>query len=286
MTRFVYRSALFPALLLWLLVLPGSVSAGAFDRLFAPKAELWERWQQHAASDQSQVEHGVWEDFLQAYVVDSADGVRRVSYARVSEQDRARLRDYIKGLSALKVSGFSRPQQFAYWVNLYNALTVQLVLDHYPVKSIRDIDISPGFFSDGPWRKKLITVEGEEVSLDDIEHRILRPIWRDPRIHYAVNCASVGCPDLQPMAFTAANTGRLLDQAARDYINHPRGVRVESSGLTLSSIYNWFVSDFDQHGGVLKHIRRYADADLAARLDGVEKVNDYAYDWSLNDGSQ
>jgi hypothetical protein len=286
MTRFVYRSALFPALLLWLLVLPGSVSAGAFDRLFAPKAELWERWQQHAASDQRQVEHGVWEDFLQAYVVDSADGVRRVSYARVSDQDKARLRDYIRGLSALKVSGLSRPQQFAYWVNLYNALTVQLVLDHYPVKSIRDIDISPGFFSDGPWRKKLITVEGEEVSLDDIEHRILRPIWRDPRIHYAVNCASVGCPDLQPMAFTAANTGRLLDQAARDYINHPRGVRVESSGLTLSSIYNWFVSDFDQHGGVLKHIRRYADADLAARLDGVEKVNDYAYDWSLNDGSQ
>jgi hypothetical protein len=168
-------------------------------------------------------------------------------------------------------------------VNLYNALTVRVVLDHYPVASIRDIDISPGLFADGPWRKPLITVQGEDVSLDDIEHRILRPIWRDPRIHYAVNCASIGCPDLQAEAFTAANTERLLEKAARDYINHPRGVRVDRSGVTLSSIYNWFASDFELDGGVLGHVRRYASADLRARLEGVETIDGYAYDWSLND---
>ena len=104
----------------------------------------------------------------------------------------------------------SRDEQLAYWINLYNALTVKVILDHYPVKSILDIDISPGWFSIGPWGKKLVAVEGVEISLDDIEHRILRPIWRDPRIHYALNCAAVGCPNLLREAFTGATAEVLL----------------------------------------------------------------------------
>ena len=278
-----YRLTLLPALLLWLVPLSEGVQASALERLFAPDAELWGFWQQHDESDRRQVDHSPWNHFLDTYVSRPSDGVVRVAYARVTSQDRAALDDYIAGLAALAVGGYSRPEQFAYWVNLYNALTVRVVLDHYPVASIRDIDISPGLFADGPWRKPLITVQGKKVSLDDIEHRILRPIWRDPRIHYAVNCASIGCPDLQAEAFTAANTERLLEQAARDYINHPRGVRVDRSGVTLSSIYNWFASDFEQDEGVLNHVRRYAGTDLKDRLEGVETIDGYAYDWSLND---
>jgi hypothetical protein len=274
---------LIPALLLWFVFLPVSVSGNSLERLLAPKAEPWERWQQYQASDQRQIDHESWNGFLNAYVTRYADGVMRIAYARVTSRDKAALRDYIAGLSELEISGYARSEQFAYWVNLYNALTVQVVLEHYPVMSIRDIDISPGLFADGPWRKTLITAQGENISLDDIEHRILRPGWGDPRIHYAVNCASIGCPDLQPEAFTAANTERLLEQAARDYINHPRGVRANRSGVTLSSIYNWFASDFDQAGGVLEHIRRYATADLKARLEGIETIDGYTYDWSLND---
>src|SRR5262249_11026015 len=154
------------------------------------------------------------------------DGIARLPYARVTSSDRAALGGDLERLGKLPISTYSRREQFAFWVNLYNELIVRLVLDHYPISSIKAIDISPRLFSFGPWGKKLITIEGEGLSLDDIEHRILRPIWRDPRIHYAVNCAALGCPNLLPVAFNAANTEALLDKAALDYINHPRGVMV------------------------------------------------------------
>jgi hypothetical protein len=118
-------------------------------------------------------------------------------------------------LTALEISGYSRPEQFAYWFNLCNALTIQVVLDHYPVESIRDIDVSPGQFADGPWKKESVTVQAEKVSLDDIEHLILRAIWIDQRIHYAVNCASVGCPDPSP---SRVDPNRLGESHCRIYL--------------------------------------------------------------------
>src|SRR5262249_38666689 len=151
--------------------------------------------------------------------------VNLIRYAQVTPIDRESLNAYIARLSALLVSKYARAEQLAYWINLYNALTVRLVLDHYPVASIRDIDISPGLFADGPWDKDLITVEGKRITLNDIEHRILRPIWNDPRLHYALNCAALGCPNLQPTAFTSDNADQLMERGARDFIN-TRGVRV------------------------------------------------------------
>lgn len=285
MHRFSHPSHLLSALLVWLALLPAVGNASAIERLFAPAASLWERWQQHAPADRRQIDHSAWDRIVTTYVARSSDGIRRFAYARVSAADKAALDSYVDDLAALAIDGYSRPEQFAYWVNLYNALTIRVVLDHYPVGSIRDIDISPGLFADGPWKKKLVTVQGEAISLDDIEHRILRPIWKDPRIHYAVNCASVGCPDLQPAAFTAANTERLLEQAAHDYINHARGISVRAGVVTASSIYNWFASDFDRVGGVLAHVRRYAEPTLRSQLDGIETIDVYVYDWSLNDSA-
>src|SRR6185503_17839522 len=132
----------------------------------------------------------------------------------------AALDAYVEKMQGVAIRTFCRPEQRAYWANLYNATTVKVVLDHYPVDSIMKINISPGLFAKGPWKKKLLKVEGEEVSLDDVEHRILRPIWKDPRTHYSVNCASLGCPNLQPHAFTAATLDAMLDEAARGYVNH------------------------------------------------------------------
>ena len=148
------------------------------------------------------------------------------------------------------------------------------------------IDISPGFFADGPWGKKLIKIEGEEVSLNEIEHRILRPIWQDTRIHYVVNCASLGCPNLQDQAFTAENADKLLDQGAREYVNHKRGVLIENNKLKVSSIYKWFIADFGGNdAGVIEHLKLYALPELRNRLEGLNHISGHDYDWALNDAT-
>ena len=109
-------------------------------------------------------------------------------------------------MRGIAISNYNRAEQKAYWINVYNAVTVDVILSRYPVASMRDINISPGFLARGPWGAKLFSVEEEKLSLDDIEHRILRPIWKDNRVHYALNWASLGSPNLQPAAFTAQNT--------------------------------------------------------------------------------
>lgn len=249
----------------------------------APSAELWPRWQAHDPSSAARIDHAAWNRLLAAYARPQAGSVTRFDYRTVSSDDRAALEAYIADLAKTPISRYSRAEQFAYWVNLYNAVTVDVVLDHYPVRSIRDIDISPGLFANGPWGAKLVTVEGEALSLDDIEHRILRPIWRDPRIHYVVNCAAIGCPNLQTVALTADNAERLMEEAAAAYVNHPRGARIGSRGLVVSSIYAWFEEDFGgSEAGVLNHLRRYAKPELAAKLRGRTGYAQHRYDWSLN----
>lgn len=271
------------SLLVLYALLPSVSHANFLERLFAPSPELWEYWTTYDSADERKIDHVRWENFLKKYTTLGDDGVIRVSYSNVSKADRTALEAYIDTLESQAITGYSRAEQFAYWVNLYNAQTVSVILDHYPVEGIRDIDISPGMFADGPWGKKLLVIEDNQVSLNDIEHRILRPIWQDPRIHYAVNCASIGCPNLYPEAYTAENTQRLLDNAARTYINHPRGVMIEDGELTVSKIYSWFIDDFDVDGGVVKHIKRYAEPKLLHALSGFENPTWYEYNWNLND---
>lgn len=231
------------------------------------------------------VNHAAFDAILKAHVRPGADGINRVDYAVLKAgPDWAALKAYREGMEAVRVRDLPRPAQMAYWINLYNALTLEIVLEHYPVRSIRDIAISPGFFSVGPWGKKLVTVEGQRLSLDNIEHDILRKLWNDTRIHYAVNCASLGCPNLADRAFTAGNLEEQLERAARAYVNHPRGVRVEGKRLVASRIYEWYREDFTgQEGGLLGHLRRYAEPALAQSLQPFDRVARFAYDWSLND---
>ncbi len=269
------------------LVAGAPAGAGLFDVFPAPRAELWERWLANDPDDSRTIDHGAWDRFLEAYVLPGADGIARVAYADVTTRDEAALDGYLAMLSGVVIGGYAPDEQRAFWINLYNALTAQVVLAHYPVSDIREIDISPGLFARGPWDRALIPVEGVELTLNDIEHRILRPIWRDPRVHYALNCASLGCPDLRRSAYTGAGLDAALEAAARDYVNHPRGVRFAGDALVVSSIYRWFAEDFGgDDAGVLDHLRRHASPGLRARLARVERVDDHAYDWALNDAAR
>lgn len=228
------------------------------------------------------VDHSAWGAFLKKYVRTGApDGVNRVAYGAVTAADRATLEAYIAQLQRLDPTRLSRDAAFAYWANLYNAITVDLVVENWPVKSIKDI--RSGFLP-GPWKRDIATVDGETLSLDDIEHGILRAYFGDNRVHYAVNCASFGCPNLAPEPFTAKRLDAQLDAAARAYINNPRGAHFDDDGrLVVSSIYNWFKEDFGgTDAGVLTHLKRYADPALSAKLANVTKIDGYAYNWNVN----
>jgi hypothetical protein len=226
---------------------------------------------------------------LSRYVVEGEDGISRVRYAAwaANAEDRAALTRWIEGEVARAPSRMPRDEAFATWANLYNALTLKEVLDHFPVRSIREITsrgvpFDPkGWF--GPWRTRLVTVEGRRLSLDDIEHEIMRPTFKDPRVHYAVNCAALGCPNLRRVPWQAATLDLDLDAAARAFVNHPRGVTLRTDGgLRVSSIYTWFGEDFGGAEGVVAHVRRYAAPALAARLGPAARIAEDAYDWSLN----
>ena len=255
----------------------------------APKSELWPRWQTHNAENREVIDHSAWGIILKKYLVTSQltmessapVGINLLQYGGVSKIDYDLLKIYLTTLEGIPISSFSRPEQRAFWINLYNAATVNLILEHYPVESITNISFS--FFSFGPWDEELLTIEGEELSLNDIEHRILRPIWQDPRIHYALNCASMGCPNLQPIAFTAKNTDSLLETGASEYINHPRGAKTEDKKLWLSKIFEWYQDDYGgNEAGVLIHIQKYAKENLANSLYEDELEIEYHYDWRLN----
>ena len=255
----------------------------ALETQATPKSDLWDRWTAHQPGSTLVPDHQAWSDFLGRYLVTSAlDGINRVDYAGVTAEDRDRLKQYLLRLQEIPVSRLSRVQQLPYWINLYNAFTVHLVLEHYPLDSI--VDIRFGFFDFGPWDEKLLRIEGEEVSLNDIEHRILRPIWKDPRLHYALNCASLGCPNLQPKAFNSENVESLLSSGARGYINDSRGMRFEDEDkLVLSKIYDWYGVDFgDDEKKLLQHPMRYANRSTKTRLKSFDGDIDYEYDWDLN----
>ncbi|MEL6264592.1 MAG: DUF547 domain-containing protein [Pseudomonadota bacterium] len=255
----------------------------AIERAALPAPVLTDPgWASYSPGSPRRVDHAAWDRFLATYRRLGSDGIARIDYAAVTPQDHAALKAYVAALGAEDVAALDRPAQLAFWINLYNAVTVDLVLDAYPVDSIRTV--GAGLLPTGPWDAPVVTVGDKPLSLNDIEHAIVRPIWQDARVHYAFNCAAAGCPNLGETAYRGATVEALLDRNARAYVNDPRGLRDEDGRLVASRIYAWFREDFGgSDAGVLAHARRYAELPLAARLRGATRIDRFAYDWTLND---
>jgi hypothetical protein len=266
---------------LWVLFLLCTFAPGA-HALFIPKSTAWEQWRPAVDTREIAVDHSPWGELLERYLDDGhPSGVSRFDYAAVSDADARRLDGYIDGLTAVPVARLTPAQQQAYWINLYNALTVRLILENPDVSSIRQI--RDGLFSIGPWNREVVSIDGTALTLNDIEHRILRPLYGDARVHFAVNCASIGCPDLQREPFTADNLEALMDSAARAYLAHPRGLSVDGDTLRLSTIFKWFAEDFgDNREAVLDWLSQYAPAATAAAVSSWSGKVRYDYDWALN----
>ena len=234
------------------------------------------------------VDHAAWTAILRAHVKPSADGVNRVDYVGLKAGGQDRLKAYLASLESAPPSKMGPQARKAYWINLYNAKTLDIVLARYPVGSIRDIALAgpDGKPGDGPWKAHVVTVEGRKLSLDDIEKAILVPQFKDVRVHYALNCLSIGCPNLLPEAFVASRIDRQLDGAARAFVNHPRGITIKPDRVDASSIYEWYRQEFGGFKGVVAHLSRYARPELRRQLATLKKVDAYDYDWQLNDAAK
>jgi len=220
-------------------------------------------------------EHDAWTQLLAKHV--RADGL--VDY-RGFRADSIALSHYLQTLQASHPQpGWSQEEQMAYWINAYNAFTIKLVTDHYPVAGIKDIQRGIPLVN-SVWDISFIEIQGQAYSLNDIEHRYLRGNFRDARIHAAINCASISCPKLRQEAFTAPGLDGQLDAAIRDFLQDITRNRISGDQLKLSPIFRWFGGDFRRDAGSLSaYVSRYT-----GRLHSAKAAIQYLeYDWSLND---
>lgn len=244
--------------------------------------------------------HGAFSTLLKKHVV-VVDGGKssKVNYTEFAK-DRAALKSYLdalSGVSAAEFGGWSKPQRMAFLINAYNAFTLELMLQNPGVKSIKDI----GGVLDNRWKRKFFKLLGEDAYLDKIEHEILRKkgAYDEPRVHYAVNCASIGCPALREEAFTADKLDKQLEEQAVRFISDRSRNRFKDGKLEVSMIFKWFKEDwesgykgFDGKTAPIKsredYFARYAKvladspADQQAIADGKASISHLDYDWSIN----
>ena len=221
-----------------------------------------------------------WDGFLERYTKETSDvaGVR-VDYAGLARDPAWRA--FVAGLEQASPP-MSPEGRLAFWIDVYNVLVIDMVVRNRPVDSIRDI----GSLLRSVWKRPAGKVAGRVVTLDEVEHRILRPIG-EPRIHAAIVCASTSCPTLRREAYRAERLDAQLDAAMRDWLADPdKGLRVEPGQLRLSKIFDWFAEDFAAAGGVLAFVRPYLQPPVRQALDALGPnpgVVWFEYDWSLND---
>lgn len=223
------------------------------------------------------VNHGIWAELLARHVNNG-----RVDYAGIKARED-RLDQYLKVLEDTSVDNLSREEKFAFYINAYNAWTVKLILSGYPgVKSIKDLGSRWNPLKT-PWKKKICRLDGKLLSLDQIEHDILRPEFKDARVHFAINCAARSCPPLLSEPYRGAALSRQLDSSTRAFINNPRNTYLKGDTLHVSRIFKWFEEDFD--GDAVGFVKRYAEGSFRVELDGKSTplpVEYLDYDWSLN----
>ncbi len=243
-------------------------------------------------------DHSAFDALLKKNVVQLDGGkASQVKYADFAK-DRAQFKAYLDSISKVPAAEFktwNKNEQLAFLINAYNAYTIELILTKYPdLKSIKDL----GTTFTSPWKKKFFTLLGEEKALDDIEHGMIRAdgVYNDPRIHFVVNCASIGCPPLRNEAITAAKLDAQLEDSTRKFLSDRSRNRHASGTLTLSKIFDWYGKDFARgwkgYTSLNQFLAKYSDAladntaDKQAVADGKFTLSFGDYDWNLNDAKR
>lgn len=231
-------------------------------------------------------DYSAWGSILTRYY----DPARGMDYRALKAKELAALKSLSQRLGQVNVAQLSKPEQLAFWINLYNVSTVRIVTENYPTASIRDLSTDP-IIRLNVFKKDYVPFGSGAMSLNDIENTKIRDGFKDPRIHFAINCAAASCPPIRPEPYVGARLSAQLDDQARNFLNGPRGVRVEQKGSNLTihttKIMDWFGDDFDKWGGGrVAFIRRYASPDKQKIIDaagGKARLSYDDYDWALND---
>jgi hypothetical protein len=229
--------------------------------------------------DTTPVSHVLWDSLLHRHI--KADGF--VDYKGFI-RDSSEFKQYLALLSAANPDSknWTREEKMAFWINAYNAFTVQLIVDNYPVSSIKNIKKGITFVN-SVWDIKFIHIGGKTYDLNNIEHSILRSKFKDARVHAAINCASYSCPALRPEAYTADKLDAQLTDAMHGFVNDPLRNRVSVKKAEISEIFKWFSGDFVRDAGSVRaYINRYADEKLIPN----GKIAYLDYGWSLNEAKQ
>ncbi len=218
-----------------------------------------------AAQKDAKVDHMTWDQVLQAHV----NAAGEVDYAGIAGDPR--FGRYLAVLERFApAESWTRNERMAYWINAYNAFTIKLVTEHLPLKSIKDIG--------EPWARQFITIGGTKMSLDHIENAILRPRFKDPRIHFAINCASISCPVLLNRAYMPATLESQLEGAAARFMNDTRRNRITPAKAEVSRVFEWFKEDFTANGTLAEYLSRYS----AVPVTEATPIVFMDYDWRLN----
>ena len=234
-------------------------------------------------------DYTVWQDLLAKHY----DPARGMNYKALKANDKATLDRLRQSLAQVDVKALSPKDQLAYWINLYNVSTVAVVVDSYPVESIRDISTDP-VVRLNVFKKDSVKTKQGAMSLNDVENEKIREGFKDPRIHFAINCAAKSCPSIRPEPYVGERLDQQLDDQARRFLNGPLGVRLEKDGdgltLHVTKILDWFKDDFEKWGGGrVAFVRKYLPADKQKQLDAARGKVDLDfddYDWKLNDASR
>lgn len=222
-------------------------------------------------------DHKLFDVLLEKYV----DEYGNVDYKGFLE-DEHELNSYLDQLkdNPPDVDKWSTNDQVAYWINVYNAFTVKLILDNYPVKSIKDIGAKIQIpFINSPWDIKFINIAGEEYDLNNIEHNILRKNFDEPRIHFAIVCASYSCPKLRAESYTGQQLDAQLDAQAQEFLADTTKNEISSNAIKVSKIFSWFKGDFTKNGTLIAFLNQYAPLSI----DPKAKISYMDYDWALNE---
>ena len=224
------------------------------------------RYSNDSFQDNEKVNYNLWEGLLQKHV--SSNG--SVNYEGFKSDSR-KFNDFLRDLSKVRISSsWTKSDKMAFWINAYNAYTVKLIVDNYPVASIKNIS--------GAWKKKFFSLNGKLMSLGEVEHQVLRG-FGDSRIHFAINCASASCPRLIQVPFKASNLERLLERQTKEFINDPFYNTITEYSANVSKLFDWYKKDFKNDAGtVVNFINKYSDISIKNQNDkGYKK-----YDWTLN----